>query len=134
MNRRMKMATLGLVCAAMGWGVGQFGTSWLYAQPVGGGAFAITQLGLANGSRELIRTNASTGESWRLVGNEWSPVPEDGRPGAGEYEVMMLAAAESRFWALRFDRASGKAWNLSEGKWTPMTEMRPQPETPQPQP
>lgn len=92
-------------------------------QPKVGKTYEIVQVRLANGYREMIRYNPSTGETWRLreirdgekIDPEWRKVEEPALP-AGNYEVLMMQWTGDGFWAFRFDHATGKGWNL-KGKW-----------------
>lgn len=125
MSTRLWTATLGAVCIAAGWLCGQRGDEGLvlHAQETPATASAtrydVRQLRLGNGTREMIRFNPVTGESWQLGGEKWKRIAEGVPISPGEFDIHVLEGPERNNWyVFRFDRVTGKGWNLTNLKWS----------------
>lgn len=84
--------------------------------------YEFRQIRIEDGSRETVRFNVKTGESWynwTTTQPIWSRVPEtSGTPPAGNYDVMLLPGiTKDTAWTLRVDKISGKAWNFGANGW-----------------
>ena len=116
MRTRLWIATFGAVCIAAGWLCGQRGNEGLIGKrprntrDSAGEPSHLRQLRLGNGTREVIRFNPVSGESWLLSGEKWKRIADVGTLNPGEFDIHVLEGPQRTNWyVFRFDRVTGNA-------------------------